>query len=78
MSRELLEFVTPWLVDEPDDVEITEVEGERGQTVYELSVNPDDMGKVIGRQGRIIRALRVLVRASGQHDGTSATVEVVD
>ena len=78
MSRELLEYVTPWLVDEPDDVEIAEVEGERGQTIFELSVHPDDMGKVIGRQGRIIRALRVLVRASGQHDGSSATVEVVD
>jgi predicted RNA-binding protein YlqC (UPF0109 family) len=78
MSREMLEYVAGWLVDNPDDVEITEVEGERGQTVYELTVHPDDMGKVIGRQGRIIRALRALVRASGQMNGQSATVEVVD
>ncbi len=78
MSRAVLEYISEWLVDHPDDVEINEVEGERGQLILEMNVNPEDMGKVIGRNGRIIRSLRTLVRASSQRDGQSMTVEVVD
>lgn len=78
MSRQLLEYVVPWLVDNPDEVTITETEGDRGAAVFELSVHPDDMGKVIGKRGRIIRSLRVLARAAGQRDGESVFVEVVD
>ena len=77
MSRELLEFAVPWLVDNPEDIEITEVEGEQG-SVLELSVHPDDVGQVIGKRGRIIRSLRTLSKAAGQKQGTSVTVEVVD
>ncbi|HWC14428.1 MAG TPA: KH domain-containing protein [Actinomycetota bacterium] len=77
MTRELLEYVVPWLVDSPDAIEITEVEGDRGATVLELSVDPDDVGKVIGKRGRIIRSLRALAKAS-QHDGGNIMVEVVD
>jgi uncharacterized protein len=78
MSRALLEYVTEWLVDNPDEVEIAEVEGERGATVFEISVHPDDVGKMIGKRGRIIRSLRALARAAGQRDGQSVLVEVVD
>ena len=78
MSRALLEYVTEWLVDNPDDVEISEVEGERGATVLEISVHPDDVGKMIGKRGRIIRSLRALARAAGQRDGQTVLVEVVD
>lgn len=78
MSRQLLEFVVPWLLDHPDEVEITEAEGDRGATVFELTVNPEDMGKIIGKRGRIIRSLRVLARAAGQRDGNNVFVEVVD
>ena len=78
MSRELLEYAVPWLVDNPDDIEISEVETEQGGTVLELSVHPDDVGKVIGKRGRIIRSLRALAKAAGQKQGTSVTVEVVD
>ena len=78
MSRELLEYVTEWLVDNPDEVEISEVEGERGATVLEISVHPDDVGKMIGKRGRIIRSLRALARAAGQRDGQTILVEVVD
>lgn len=78
MSREFLEYVTPWLVDYPDDVMITEADGERDEIVYELTVNPEDMGKIIGKRGRIIRSLRALARAAGQRDGRSISVEVVD
>jgi predicted RNA-binding protein YlqC (UPF0109 family) len=78
MSRALLEYVTEWLVDNPDDVEISEVEGDRGATVLEISVHPDDVGKMIGKRGRIIRSLRALARAAGQRDGQTVLVEVVD
>lgn len=78
MSREFLEYVTPWLVDHPDELLITESDGERDEVVYELTVHPDDMGKIIGKRGRIIRSLRALARAAGQRDGRSVSVEVVD
>jgi predicted RNA-binding protein YlqC (UPF0109 family) len=78
MSRALLEYVTEWLVDNPDEVEIAEVEGDRGATVLEISVHPDDVGKMIGKRGRIIRSLRALARAAGQRDGQTVLVEVVD
>ena len=78
MSRALLEYVVPWLVDNPEAIQITEVEDEREATILELSVDPDDVGKVIGKRGRIIRALRTLAKAS-QHEGSAGVmVEVVD
>ena len=77
MSRELLEYVVPWLVDNPDGITIEEVEGDRDATVLELTVDPDDVGKVIGKRGRIIRALRTLAKAA-QGEGGNIMVEVVD
>lgn len=78
MTRELLEFVVPWLVDNQEDVEIAELEGDAGETIFELSVHPDDIGKIIGKNGRIIRSLRTLARASGDNEGPPVMVEVVD
>ena len=78
MSRALLDYLGPWLLDHPDDVEVTETEGERGALVFEVHVNPEDMGKIIGRRGRIIRSLRTLARAGGQTEGHPVAVEVVD
>jgi predicted RNA-binding protein YlqC (UPF0109 family) len=78
MSRAFLEYVIPWLVENPDDVMIDELEGETGGVVFEISVHPDDMGKIIGRRGRIIRSLRTLARAGGQTEGHPVAVEVVD
>jgi uncharacterized protein len=77
MTRAVLEYVTGWLVDHPDEVEIAETEGERGP-ILEISVNPEDIGKIIGKQGRIIRALRTVARAAAQRDGENVSVEVVD
>ena len=77
MSREVIEYLAPWLLDHPDELEINETEGERGETILELSVNPEDMGKNIGKRGRIIRSLRVLSRASSR-DQRGVLVEVVD
>jgi uncharacterized protein len=78
VSRQLVEYVTPWLVDHPDEVDIIEVEGEGGALIIEVSVHPEDAGKIIGKRGRVIRALRTLAKAAGQKEGRPMTVEVVD
>lgn len=78
MGRAVVDYVIPWLVDNPDAVEITEVEGERETLILEVSVDPEDMGKIIGKRGRIIHSLRALARASAQREGQSVMVEVVD
>ena len=78
MSRALLEYAVPWLVENPDEVEVVELEAEQGGVILELSVHPDDVGKVIGKRGRIIRSLRILAKAAGQRQGASVSVEVVD
>jgi uncharacterized protein len=78
MTRALIEYLGPWLLDEPDEMEINETEGDRGAIVLEISVAPDDMGKIIGKRGRIIRSIRALARAAGQRDDSSVMVEVVD
>jgi len=72
----LVEYVVASVVEYPDDVRIEKREN-AATTVYEVTVNPDDVGKMIGRQGRIIKALRVLVRAAASINGADATVEVV-
>ncbi len=77
MSRELLEYLGPWLLDDPDAMEITETEGDRGATVYEVKVASEDAGKIIGRRGRIIRSNRTLARAAKRDTGP-VMVEVVD
>jgi predicted RNA-binding protein YlqC (UPF0109 family) len=75
--RELLDYLARRLVDEPDAVRVEEVD-EDGALVLRLHVAPDDVGKVIGRQGRIARALRTLVRAGGAHEGRRIVLEIVD
>ncbi len=77
MSRELLEYLGPWLLDHPDEMEVTELEGDRGAIVLEIKVDPEDMGKIIGKRGRIIRSIRTVARAASR-DGGAVMVEVVD
>jgi len=76
-ARETLAFIVKQLVDFPDDVRIEEVEDDQG-VVLELTVHPDDVGKVIGKRGRTAKALRALVRAAGALEDEDVTVEILD
>jgi predicted RNA-binding protein YlqC (UPF0109 family) len=76
--REYLEFVAKQLVDEPDAVRVEEADGEDGALVLKLHVAKDDVGKVIGRQGRIARALRTVVRAGAMRHGRRTLLEIVE
>ena len=74
---ELLDYLARRLVDDPDAVRVEEAE-EDDSLVLRLHVAPDDVGKVIGRQGRIARSLRTLVRAGGAYEGRRIVLEIVD
>ena len=74
---ELLAYLARQLVDEPDAVSVKEEERE-GAIILMLSVAKDDVGKVIGRKGRIARALRAIVRASGAHSHRRVLLEIVE
>jgi uncharacterized protein len=76
--RELLEYLAAQLVDEPDQVEVEEFEEDDGTIVLELSVAPDDYGKIIGRGGRTANALRTVVKAAAVHEGRRVIVDIVD
>ena len=75
--KELLLYMAKNLVDEPEAVTVTEVEAEDGK-VLELHVAPGDMGKVIGRQGRIAKEIRTIVKTVAQRTGEKVTVDIVD
>ena len=75
--KELLLYMAKNLVDDPDAVTVTEVSDEDGK-VLELRVAPGDMGKVIGRQGRIAKEIRTIVKTVAQRTGEKITVEIVD
>ena len=76
-ARDTLAYIVKELVDFTDDVRIEEVEDDQG-VVLELTVNPDDVGKVIGKRGRTAKALRALVRAAGALEDEDVTVEILD
>ena len=76
VMKELVEFIARSLVDDPESVSVTEIETEQ-LTTFEIEVSPDDAGKLIGRQGRIVKAIRSVVRASAARHGKRVAVEVV-
>jgi uncharacterized protein len=78
LSVDLLEYLARGLVDDPEAVRVEREEREDGFVVLRLHVAPDDVGKVIGRQGRLARALRTVVRASATRTNERVTVEIAD
>jgi predicted RNA-binding protein YlqC (UPF0109 family) len=72
----LVEVIAKSLVDHPEEVQVREVDGERS-IVFELSVHPDDMGKIIGKQGRIVKALRTVVAAASVKENKRVMVEII-
>ena len=73
----LISYIVNSLVDEPDEVKLQTIEGESG-TVIELRVASKDLGKVIGKNGRIAKSLRTILSAAGNKDGTNFNLEIVD
>ena len=74
--EELLAFLAKSLVDHPEDVSVKKVDGENS-VVYELRVNDDDMGKVIGKQGRIAKSIRTIIKAASSKEDTRVIVDIV-
>lgn len=75
--RELVEYMVKSLVDNPSQVELQEIEGEKS-TILELRVAKDDIGKVIGKHGRIARAVRTIINASAAKSGKRIVLEILD
>jgi predicted RNA-binding protein YlqC (UPF0109 family) len=75
--KELLEAIAKALVDNPDQVQVRAIEGEE-VTVLELRVHPSDVGKVIGRQGRMVTAIRIIFSAAGVKIGKRVSIEILD
>ena len=75
--KELLTYVACNLVDNPDQVSVTQHDGD-GEIVLELRVAPEDMGKVIGRQGRIAKEIRTLIRSVAQRSNKRVSVDIID
>jgi hypothetical protein len=75
--KELLTYIARNLVEHPDQVSVNEIDCD-GEIVLELRVAPEDMGKVIGRQGRIAKEIRTVVRSLAQRKNTRVSVEILD
>jgi len=75
--KEFIEFIAKNLVDNPDDVKVTEVTGER-TTVYELRVGTSDLGKVIGKKGQTAKSIRTLLGAASAKLGKRAVLEILE
>jgi predicted RNA-binding protein YlqC (UPF0109 family) len=77
LSKTVLEYLAKAIVDDPESVIVEVEEGRRG-TLLRLHVAPSDMGRIIGRRGRVAQAIRTVVRASGAREGMDVTVDIVD
>ena len=76
--RDLIDYVARGLVDKPDEVEVREVDADGGGVVLELRVASDDLGKVIGRHGRTVRAIRTLLSAAAAKKQCRASLEIIE
>jgi predicted RNA-binding protein YlqC (UPF0109 family) len=77
LPRQVLEYLARSIVDDPDSVLVEIEDGRRGLTLR-LHVAPGDMGRIIGRRGRVAQAIRTVVRAAGAREGVEAIVDIVD
>ena len=77
MEKDLVEYIVKYLVDDPSAVNVAVVEGEKS-TILELRVATDDIGKVIGKHGRIAKAIRTVLQAATAKTGKHATLEILD
>ena len=77
MMKDLLVVIAKALVDHPDDVTVTEVGKEDGEITLELRVHEDDMGKVIGKQGRIAKAMRTVMKSAANRENKKVSVDIV-
>lgn len=75
--KELIELIIKGIVDKPDKIEISQVVGEK-TLIFEVKVDPDDIGKVIGRQGRNIKSIRTIINAAAQKDNKRVIIEIVN
>jgi uncharacterized protein len=74
--KELIEYIARSLVDHPDQVKVRQVEGETS-VIFELQVAQDDMGKIIGKEGRIANAIRTLLKVAAAREGKRAVLEII-
>jgi hypothetical protein len=77
VEKELVEYVARALVDVPEEVRVNMIEGEKS-TILELKVSPDDIGKVIGKHGRIAKAIRTILSATSTKTGKRVVLEILD
>ncbi|MBU1007972.1 KH domain-containing protein [Candidatus Dependentiae bacterium] len=77
MLKEMVEYIVKKLVDKPESVKVTEISGEQA-TIVELRVAPEDLGKVIGKEGRTARAIRTLLHASATKERKRAVLEILE
>lgn len=75
--KELIEFIAKKMVEHPEDVQVRLIEGEESQN-YELQVNPEDMGRIIGKNGRTAKAIRTLVSSAAAKTNVYANLEIVE
>lgn len=75
--KELVEYIAKSLASKPDEVKITEVVEDEGRVILRLEVADEDKGKIIGKQGRVAEAIRVLIRVAAVKEGTRASLEIV-
>jgi predicted RNA-binding protein YlqC (UPF0109 family) len=75
--KELVEYIARTIASNPDEVKVTEEVEDDGHIIVRLEVHPDDKGKVIGRQGRVAQAMRVLLRVAAIKEDTRVTLEIV-
>jgi len=77
VEKDLVEYIAKTMVDEPSEVIVNQIEGEKS-TILELRVAPDDLGKVIGKHGRIAKAIRTVLSASSTRTGKRYVLEILD